>query len=125
MWDNACVAYGLSANGPAIENVMTHRRVAGTEEGVVQLGSTSKVAFAGAAIVFFGGSWRNLGRFRTRFSMMIVGPNKMNQFRHPRPVSDMDAVHARMDRHAELPCPPIRRWTDRRIRAISGFRYLA
>ena len=103
MWDNAYAMHDLTGEGPALENVMTHcRAVSGTEDSVVQFGSTSKVTFAGAGIAFFGGSRRNVDWFRTRLSVMTIGPDKVNQLRHMRLLPDMDAVRALMGRHAEL-----------------------
>ena len=102
MWDNAYAMHDLTGEGPALENVMTHCRAAGTEDSVVQFGSTSKVTFAGAGIAFFGGSRRNVDWFRTRLLVMTIGPDKVNQLRHMRLLPDMDAVRALMGRHAEL-----------------------
>lgn len=102
MWDNAYAVHPLAANGPALENVMTHCRAVGTEDSVVQFGSTSKVTFAGAGISFFGGSRRNVDWFRARLSVMTIGPDKVNQLRHMRLLPDMDAVRAHMDHHANL-----------------------
>ena len=102
MWDNAYAIHDLTGEGPALENVMTHCRAAGTEDSVVQFGSTSKVTFAGAGIAFFGGSRRNVDWFRTRLSVMTIGPDKVNQLRHMRLLPDMDAVRTLMGRHAEL-----------------------
>ena len=102
MWDNAYAMHDLTGEGPALENVMMHCRAAGTEDSVVQFGSTSKVTFAGAGIAFFGGSRRNVDWFRTRLSVMTIGPDKVNQLRHMRLLPDMDAVRALMGRHAEL-----------------------
>ena len=69
---------------------------------MVQFASTSKVTFAGAGISFFGASRRNVDWFRSRLSVMTIGPDKVNQLRHMRLLPDMDAVHAHMVRHAEL-----------------------
>ena len=102
MWDNAYAVHPLVEDGPAVENVMTRCRAAGTEDSVVQFGSTSKVTFAGAGIAFFGGSRRNVEWFRSRLSVMTIGPDKVNQLRHLRLLPDMAAVHALMDRHAGL-----------------------
>ena len=102
MWDNAYAVHHLAGGGPAPENVMTHCRAAGTEDSVVQFASTSKVTFAGAGISFFGGSRRNVDWFRSRLSVMTIGPDKVNQLRHMRLLPDMAAVHAHMVRHAGL-----------------------
>ncbi len=105
MWDNAYAVHSLVTAAPAVANVMTHCRAAGTEDSVVQFGSTSKVTFAGAGISFFGGSGRNVDWFRRRLSVMTIGPDKVNQLRHMRLLPDMDAVHALMQRHAERLLP--------------------
>ena len=102
MWDNAYAVHDLAGGGPALQSVMTHCRAAGTEDSVVQFASTSKVTFAGAGISFFGGSRRNVDWLRTRLSVMTIGPDKVSQLRHMSLLPDMDAVHARMARHAEL-----------------------
>ena len=102
MWDNAYAVHHLAGGGPAPENVMTHCRAAGTEDSVAQFASTSKVTFAGAGISFFGGSRRNVDWFRSRLSVMTIGPDKVNQLRHMRLLPDMAAVHAHMVRHAGL-----------------------
>ena len=101
MWDNAYAVHHLAGGAP-LENVMARCRAAGTEDSVVQFASTSKVSFAGAGISFFGASRRNVDWFRSRLSVMTIGPDKVNQLRHMRLLPDMDAVHAHMVRHAEL-----------------------
>ena len=102
MWDNAYAVHHLAGGAPPPENVMAHCRAAGTEDSVVQFASTSKVTFAGAGISFFGASRRNVDWFRSRLSVMTIGPDKVNQLRHMRLLPDMDAVHAHMVRHAGL-----------------------
>ena len=102
MWDNAYAVHHLAGGTPPPENVMARCRAAGTEDSVVQFASTSKVTFAGAGISFFGGSRRNVDWFRSRLSVMTIGPDKVNQLRHMRLLPDMDALHAHMVRHAEL-----------------------
>ena len=102
MWDNAYAVHHLAGGTPPPENVMARCRAAGTEDSVVQFASTSKVTFAGAGISFFGASRRNVDWFRSRLSVMTIGPDKVNQLRHMRLLPDMDAVHAHMVRHAEL-----------------------
>ena len=102
MWDNAYAVHRLAGDAPTLENVMPHCRSVGTEDSVVQFGSTSKVTFAGSGISFFGGSRRNVDWFRQRLSVLTIGPDKVNQLRHMRLLPDMDAVRAHMDRHTEL-----------------------
>ena len=102
MWDNAYAVHRLAGGDSALGNVMAHCRAAGTEDSVVQFASTSKVTLAGAGISFFGGSRRNVDWFRSRLSVVTIGPDKVNQLRHVRLLPDMDAVHAHMVRHAGL-----------------------
>ena len=102
MWDNAYAVHHLAGGAPPPENIMAHCRAAGTEDSVVQFASTSKVTFAGAGISFFGASRRNVDWFRSRLSVMTIGPDKVNQLRHMRLLPDMDTVHAHMVRHAGL-----------------------
>jgi len=100
MWDNAYAVHHLAGPAAPLENVMACCRAVGTEDRVVQFASTSKVTFAGAGVAFFGGSRRNVDWFRSRLSVMTIGPDKVNQLRHLRRLPDMDAVRALMERHA-------------------------
>jgi DNA-binding transcriptional MocR family regulator len=102
IWDNAYAVHDLYDNAPPLANVMELSRKHGTEDTVVQVGSTSKVTFAGAGISYLGASEANLALFRERMAIWTIGPDKVNQLRHSRMFPNMDAVQAHMRRHADL-----------------------
>lgn len=74
----------------------------GTLDSVVQFTSTSKVTFAGAGVAFMAGSPANLGRFKRHLGISTIGPDKVNQLRHLRFLSDFEGLQAHMEQHAAL-----------------------
>lgn len=104
-WDNAYSVHDFAPGGPPLAPLLAQARSAGTEDGVIVLGSTSKITFAGAGIAFLAASRGNRDAFLQRISIMTVGPNKVNQLRHARFLPDATALHAHMQKHAALVKP--------------------
>ena len=84
LWDNAYAVHDFDFPPPPLENVLECAAEAGTEDGVVLFGSTSKISFAGAGVGFVAGSANTLDRLEARMSVMTVGHDKVNQLRHAR-----------------------------------------
>ena len=105
LWDDAYAVHRLGAEVDGLANVMDACREAGTEHTVVLYGSTSKVTLAGAGVAFMAASEANLADVRKHLGVMTIGPDKINQLRHSRMFPDMDAVHAHMQRHADIVKP--------------------
>lgn len=84
LWDNAYAVHDFDFPPPPLENVLECASEAGTEDGVVLFGSTSKISFAGAGVGFVAGSPNTLDRLEARMSVMTVGHDKVNQLRHAR-----------------------------------------
>ncbi len=84
LWDNAYAVHDFDFPPPPLENVLECAAEAGTEDGVVLFGSTSKISFAGAGVGFVAGSPNTLDRLEARMSVMTVGHDKVNQLRHAR-----------------------------------------
>lgn len=84
LWDNAYAVHDFDFPPPPLENVLECASEAGTEDGVVLFGSTSKISFAGAGVGFVAGSPNTLDRLEGRMSVMTVGHDKVNQLRHAR-----------------------------------------
>ena len=84
LWDNAYAVHDFDFPPAPLENVLECAAEAGTEDGVVLFGSTSKISFAGAGVGFVAGSPNTLDRLEARMSVMTVGHDKVNQLRHAR-----------------------------------------
>ena len=105
MWDNAYAIHALSADAPQLANLMDAARKHGTEDSIVQFGSTSKVTFAGAGLAFLGSSESNVKRFAKHLGMITIGPDKVNQLRHLKFFGDYNGLLDHMAKHAELLTP--------------------
>lgn len=102
MWDNAYAVHALHADAPQLKPVMAACKQAGTENQLLQFGSTSKITFAGAGVAFMASSAANLATFRKHLVISSIGPDKVNQLRHLRFLRDMDGIKAHMARHAAI-----------------------
>ncbi len=101
MWDNAYAVHDLHkpADLSSIwERCMEH----GTLDSLYQFTSTSKVTFAGAGVSFMASSPANLSRYKKHLGIATIGPDKVNQLRHLRLVSDKQSLLAHMEQHAAL-----------------------
>jgi len=129
MWDNAYAVHDLG-EPEALADVFALAEAAGTADGFVLFGSTSKITFAGAGVAFCGGSPATLAAFRERLSALTIGPDKVNQLRHVRLLEQRGGLGALMREHAAILRPRfeavqrrleeglgnlgIARWTDPR-----------
>lgn len=102
LWDNAYTVHDLSPQPPRLANLWELAAKAGTEDGVVIFGSTSKISFAGAGVAFMAASDAVLGAFEKRLGALMIGPDKVNQLRHCRLFPDAEAIHSHMQRHAAV-----------------------
>lgn len=102
MWDNAYAVHTLEANAQPLSNIMDFCRKHGTENSVIQFGSTSKITFAGAGVAFMGASKENLNAFKKHLGYASIGPDKINQLRHLNFIPDRNALTALMEKHAQL-----------------------
>ena len=103
MWDNAYAVHDFEFPSAPLANVLELAFEAGTEDGVVLFGSTSKITFAGAGVGFVAGSPNTLDRIEARMSVMTVGHDKVNQLRQARFL--LGRVEEQMRGHAELVRP--------------------
>lgn len=102
MWDNAYVVHDLDDAPAVLANIMDACRAQGTEHSVCITGSTSKITFAGAGVAFACLSESNLKHFKAWMSAMTIGPDKVNQLRHMRFLSNLEALRAHMQKHRAL-----------------------
>jgi DNA-binding transcriptional MocR family regulator len=101
-WDNAYAVHQLTDNAPALANIHRYCQELGTEDSVLQFGSTSKISHAGAGVAFMGASAKNLAGFKKMLSASTIGPDKENQLRHCKFIPDAAALKSLMDKHAAL-----------------------
>lgn len=101
-WDNAYVIHALSKTAPQLSNIMQHCRKHGTEDSVIQFGSTSKVSFAGAGLAWMAASKANLAGFAKHLGIAAIGPDKVNQLRHIRFFTQHTSFEEHMEKHAAL-----------------------
>jgi DNA-binding transcriptional MocR family regulator len=102
MWDNAYAVHTLQNDAQALKNIMDFCRQHGTENSVIQFGSTSKITFAGAGVAFMGASTENLNAFKKHLGYASIGPDKVNQLRHLNFIPDRTALNELMQKHAHL-----------------------
>lgn len=102
MWDNAYVVHHLNDSHPDLLNILEACKEAGNPDRVFIYGSTSKITFAGAGIAMMGGSEANMAWMRKHMAIQTIGSDKINQLRHTRFFSDIDAIHHHMKAHAAI-----------------------
>lgn len=102
LWDNAYTVHDLSPEPPQLASLWQLAVEAGTEDGTVLFGSTSKISFAGAGIAFMAASEKVLSAFEKRLGALMIGPDKVNQLRHSRLFPDAEAISNHMQRHAAI-----------------------
>lgn len=101
-WDNAYAVHDLVDNPPVLANLMDACRQQGTQDSILQFASTSKITHAGAGVAFMAASKANLAGFKGVLGFSTIGPDKVNQLRHMRLLPNLDALHAHMQKHADI-----------------------
>ena len=104
LWDNAYAVHDLAFPAPRLTPILPLARAAGTEDSIALFASTSKITFAGGGISFVGGSANFLAAVEKRLSILMVGPDKVNQLRHARFLA-RNRLEAHMRAHAEIVGP--------------------
>ena len=104
LWDNAYTVHDLTFPPPTLTPILPLAKAAGTEDSIAMFASTSKITFAGAGISFVGGGRGFLGALDQRLSILMVGPDKVNQLRHVRFLAGA-RLEAHMRAHAEIVRP--------------------
>ncbi len=101
-WDNAYTVHAFKENAPQLAPIWEFCRHYGTEDQVLQFGSTSKMSFAAGGVGFVGASQENLRWFRHYLGGAIISFDKVNQLRQLRFLRDPATVQAHMAQHAAL-----------------------
>lgn len=101
-WDNAYAIHTLHSNAQPLAAIMPLCRQYGTENSLLQFGSTSKITFAGAGLAWLTASKSNLAGFAKHLGIASIGPDKVNQLRHIRFFSGHTTFEQHMEKHAAL-----------------------
>ena len=104
LWDNAYTVHDFAFPPPRLTPILPLAKAAGTEDSIAMFASTSKITFAGGGISFVGGSANFLDALDKRLSILMVGPDKVNQLRHARFLT-RDRLETHMRAHAEIVRP--------------------
>jgi len=104
LWDNAYTVHDLEFPPPGLTPILPLAKAAGTEDSIAMFASTSKITFAGGGVSFVGGSERFLDAVDKRLSIIMVGPDKVNQLRHARFLAG-DRLESHMRAHADVVRP--------------------
>ncbi|MDE0423116.1 MAG: aminotransferase class I/II-fold pyridoxal phosphate-dependent enzyme [Gammaproteobacteria bacterium] len=104
LWDNAYTVHDFTFPPPRLTPILPLAKAAGTEDSIAMFASTSKITFAGGGISFVGGSANFLDAVEKRLSILMVGPDKVNQLRHARFLT-RDRLETHMRAHAEIVRP--------------------
>ena len=104
LWDNAYTVHDLMFPPPRLTPILPIAKAAGTEDSIAMFASTSKITFAGGGVSFVGGSANFLDAVDKRLSILMVGPDKVNQLRHVR-FLEGERLEAHMRAHAEIVRP--------------------
>ncbi len=84
-------------------NLLRAAEAAGNPDRVILFGSTSKITFAGAGIGFMAMSKANVAYVSNLMGTQIIGPNKVEQYRHVRFLNSYpDGILGLMKAHAKL-----------------------
>lgn len=101
-WDNAYAIHTLEENATPLANVFEYCRKHGTEDNVLQFGSTSKITFSGAGLAWMTASKNNLNNFAKHLGVAAIGPDKVNQLRHIEFFTRYTSFEEHMAKHAAL-----------------------
>ena len=104
LWDNAYTVHDLEFPPPRLTPILPLAKAAGTADSIALFASTSKITFAGGGVSFVGGSANFLDAVEKRLSILMVGPDKVNQLRHARFLT-RDRLETHMRAHAEIVGP--------------------
>lgn len=105
MWDNAYCVHDLTDTPDMLLNLYDECVKNGTEDMVFMFTSTSKISFPGGGISALAASENNMKTLRRYFSVMTIGPDKLNQLRHVLYFHDLNGVKEMMRKQRAVLAP--------------------
>ncbi|MBQ2714285.1 MAG: aminotransferase class I/II-fold pyridoxal phosphate-dependent enzyme [Clostridia bacterium] len=101
-WDNAYFAHEVYGYNDELVNILQECKKAGNEDMVYMFASTSKITFPGAGVSCVVMSKNNVAFNKKIMGIEMIGPNKLNQWRHYEYFKTADNVYKHMAKHAEI-----------------------
>lgn len=101
-WDNAYALHILEDNAETLSPILAACKKHGTEDSVLEFGSTSKITFAGAGLAYLSASSNNLTVIKQHLGITSIGPDKVNQLRHLKFFKNFSGLTEHMQKHAEI-----------------------
>lgn len=128
-WDEAYIVHHLTDEIIETPVLLEESRKYGNEDRVFMFTSTSKITFPGAGVSALACSENSMKYVCSRFEVMIISYDKMNQLRHVRFLKNKEGVLAHMKKHRRrlapcfdavkttfaqelTPCGDIAHWTN-------------
>lgn len=105
LWDNAYAEHHLTAQQPALANILDHCVAAGNPNRVIEFASTSKISHPGSGVAAMAASEENITDTRDHLAIQTIGPDKVNQLRHLKLFGDLGGLRRHMKKHAALVKP--------------------
>ncbi|MBO5020856.1 MAG: aminotransferase, partial [Clostridia bacterium] len=99
MWDNAYVIHDLYDEGDKLLNIYDECVKAGNPDLPIIFASTSKVTFPGAGVAVVAGSPNIVAMLKGRMKYQTIGPDKLNQLRHARMLTNIYELKEHMKKH--------------------------
>ena len=99
-WDNAYAVHDFEFPRAPLANLYQLALEVGTQDHVVLFASTSKITYASGGLAFCAGSDKLLDALEKTLEVMLIGTDKVSQFRHVRLLAGRIDEH--MARHAEI-----------------------
>ena len=119
-WDNAYAVHHLTDDEEELANIVTRCSVHGHPDRALVFASTSKITLPGAGVALFGSSARNVEWALKRLGVHTVGPDKINQLRHVRFLSNGEGIKNLMAQHRAIMAPKFAQVSSTFQRELSG-----
>ena len=100
LWDNAYAVHDFASPPVELAPILPLAREAGTADAIAMFASTSKITHAGSGVAFLGGGAGLLDALDRRFTNFMIGPDKVNQLRHARLLTER-RLQEHMQAHAD------------------------
>lgn len=105
IWDNAYCVHDIVDDGDELVNIFDILPKYNNEDMIIEICSTAKITFPGAAVSALIASDNNIAAIKKRLNAEIISYDKMNQHRHVEFLKDVDGVMAHMKKHAAIMKP--------------------
>ena len=119
-WDNAYAIHCFSDRDDQLLNIYEECKKNGNENLVIQFTSTSKITFPGAGVAAQAAGPEDVARIKRRMGFQTIGPDKLNQLRHARIFTSVDALRQHMKKHATILRPKFQIVLDRLEKELGG-----